>query len=70
MVKFSSGSHVIGPIANKLRDIIGKDQVDIGQNSECLVTHKLQTIPTLIENNVTNNKDPSQDLDFWDLDGK
>lgn len=73
MVKFSPGSHIIDPIANILREIIGNKQDDIGRDADGLTTENLQkmryTAAALTGNNVDDDKDPSKDLDFWDQDG-
>ncbi|KAL6693264.1 hypothetical protein J3F84DRAFT_380388 [Trichoderma pleuroticola] len=72
MVKFSPGSHIVDTIANILREIIGNNQDDTGQDLEGLTTRDLQTMQhtatALTENNVDDDRDPSKDLDFWDQD--
>ncbi|KAJ4857760.1 hypothetical protein T069G_08657 [Trichoderma breve] len=62
MVKLSPGSHVIGPIANRLRHILSNDLDTHSQYLERLATHNLATV---LSNNKTFTDNSSRGI--WDL---
>ncbi|KAL7931669.1 hypothetical protein V8C35DRAFT_323523 [Trichoderma chlorosporum] len=70
MVKFSSGNHTIGLIANKLQEILGNEQRDLAQDSEFLAVPQTPAMPPITTTLINSNSidDPSKDLDFWDMD--
>ncbi|KAK4077032.1 uncharacterized protein Triagg1_3999 [Trichoderma aggressivum f. europaeum] len=63
MVKFSPGNHIIGPIANTLRNILQNDQGALSQYPERLATLNLPKIPSNI---ITLANHSSRDI--WDLE--
>ncbi|PTB72047.1 hypothetical protein M440DRAFT_1405803 [Trichoderma longibrachiatum ATCC 18648] len=74
MVKFSSESHMIGPIACKLRDVVGSDHRDLGHDSTHLATGnglipaKSTITQALVNNNTRDIEDLNRNLDLWDFD--
>ncbi|PTB63731.1 hypothetical protein BBK36DRAFT_1126010 [Trichoderma citrinoviride] len=75
MVKFSSGSHMIGPIANKLRDILGNHQEGFDRYPGRLATRNVP-VPAATttntqafkENSLKRPGDSTQNIDLWDIE--
>ena len=75
MVKFSSGSHMIGPIANKLRDILGNHQEGFDRYPGRLATRNVPVpvatttnTQAFIENSLKGSGDSTQNIDLWDIE--
>ncbi|KAL7906988.1 hypothetical protein GGI35DRAFT_482355 [Trichoderma velutinum] len=62
MVKFSPGSHIIGPLANTLRNILQNDQ---DADSQYLERLAIRNLPKIFSNIITLTNHSSGDI--WDL---
>lgn len=76
MVKFSSGSHMIGPIACKLRDVVASCHHDLGHDSTHSATGngpvpaKSTITQALVNNSTRDIEEFNRNLDLWDFDGQ
>ncbi|KAL7810778.1 hypothetical protein V8C44DRAFT_350038 [Trichoderma aethiopicum] len=74
MVKFSSGSHMIGPIACKLRDVVASCHRDLGHDLTHLATGngpvpaKSTITQALVKNSTRDVEELNRNLDLWDFD--